>query len=251
MIRILVTNDDGVYSPGLVALVGELKKLGKVTAVVPHQERSSVSHSLTLHAPLRINRFSDNIFITTGTPSDCVLIGLFDVLKKYKPDIVVSGINIGPNLGDDITYSGTVAASIEATMRGVASFAVSVASFSKCRYDVAAKFSYKLSKYILENGLPGNTFLNVNVPNVPPSKIRGVKITRLGKRIYKDTLVKRHDPRGGVYYWIGGAEPASDIRDGTDTASILKKYISVTPVHLDLTNYKLIEELHSWNIRFP
>ena len=251
MIRILVTNDDGVYSPGLETLMGELKKLGKVTAVVPHQERSSVGHSITLHSPLRINRFKDNVFITTGTPSDCILIGLFDVFKEHRPDIIVSGINIGPNLGDDITYSGTVAASIEATMRGVPSFAVSVASFSQCRYDVAAKFSHKLSKYILENGLPENTFLNVNVPNVPPSKVRGVKITKLGKRIYKDKLIKRRDPRGGVYYWIGGGEPASDRRDGTDTSAILKNSISVTPVHLDLTNYRSIEELRNWNIQFP
>lgn len=251
MTRILVTNDDGVYSPGLEVLMKELAKIGEVTSVVPHQERSSVSHSLTLHSPLRINKVRKNIFTSTGTPSDCVLIGLFDIMKKNKPDIVVSGINMGPNLGDDVTYSGTVAASIEAILRGFPSFAVSVASFSRCRFDVAAKFSRRLAEYVLERKLPSNTFLNVNVPSVAAGKIRGVEITRLGRRIYKDTLVRRKDPRGGVYYWIGGKEPASDMKEGTDSAAVMKNKISVTPVHLDLTNYGLMSELENWNIEFP
>lgn len=250
MPKILITNDDGIHSPGLEALRNHLKKLGDVTVVVPERDMSTASHSLTLHHPLRIFQIKKEVFITNGTPSDCINIGILGILKE-KPDIVVSGINRGPNLGDDMTYSGTVAASIEATLRGILSFAISVASFKNCRFDSAAKFAFILAQYVLKNRLPDHTFLNVNVPNVSVRSIRGVEITRQGKRIYKEKIVKRIDPRGHTYYWLGGDEPSAEIEKGTDFAAIAKNKISVTPVHLDLTCYKMIDKLRRWHIKFP
>ena len=250
MPKILVTNDDGIHSAGLEVLRKCLKKLGEVTVVVPKREMSTASHSLTLHHPLRISQIKSGVFITSGTPSDCINIGILGILKR-KPDLVVSGINRGPNLGDDITYSGTVAASIESTLRGIPSFAVSVASFNNCRFNVAAKFAFILARYILKNRLPPRIFLNVNVPNVSMKKIRGVEITRQSKRVYKEKLVKRTDPRGHTYYWLGGDEPSAEIEEGTDFAAIVKNKISITPAQLDLTDYKMIDKLRNWHIKFP
>jgi 5'-nucleotidase len=249
MLKILITNDDGVHSPGLEILRKHLKKLGDVTVVVPERDMSTVSHSLTLHHPLRVSRVKKGVFITNGTPSDCVNIGILEILRG-KPDIVVSGINKGPNLGDDITYSGTVAASIEATLRGILSFAISVASFKNCKFDPASKFAFILAQYVLKNGLPDHTLLNVNVPNVSTRSIRGVEITRQGKSIYKERLVRRVDPRGNTYYWLGGDEPSSEVEKGTDFAAIAKNKISVTPVCLDLTDYKMIDKLQGWRIKY-
>jgi len=248
--RILLTNDDGIHSPGLEVLKKELSELGRVTVIVPANDRSTVSHSITLRHPLRITRIKEDVFTTTGTPSDCVIIAIFDIFRR-KPDLVVSGINKGPNLGDDITYSGTVAASIEATLRGVASFAISVASFKNCRYDVAGRFGRKLAEYIFEKGLPQDTFLNVNIPNVPLQKIKGVRITHLGRRIYRDKLIRRKDPHGEIYYWLGGEKPTDELEPGTDCSAVRCKYISVTPVHLDLTNYRALDILRKWRIKFP
>jgi len=250
MKKILVTNDDGVHAPGLEALIQGLSGLGEIIAVVPNQERSSASHSLTLHHPLRVTRVRKDIYVTTGTPSDCVIIGMMEILKE-KVDLVVSGINNGPNLGDDVTYSGTVAAGIEATLRGVLSFAVSVASFRACRYDAAAGFAGRLAGYVLKKGLPEGTFLNVNVPNIRPAAIKGVQITRMGKRIYRDEMVRRRDPRGGTYYWIGGKEPSAEKGSGTDCAAVARGWISVTPLQLDLTDYKSIKGLRNWRIKYP
>ncbi|OIN95618.1 5'/3'-nucleotidase SurE [Candidatus Desantisbacteria bacterium CG1_02_38_46] len=250
MAKILVTNDDGVHSPGLEVLRKHLKKLGDVIVVVPEREMSTASHSLTLRSPLRVSRIKKGIFITSGTPSDCINIGTLGILKE-KPVLVVSGINRGPNLGDDITYSGTVAASIESTLRGIPSFAISVASFKNCRFNLAAKFAFILARYILKNGLPSHTFLNVNVPNVSIRSIQGVEITHQGKRIYKENLVKRTDPRGRTYYWLGGDEPTGEIEEGTDFAAVARKKISITPVQLDLTDYKMIDKLRNWHIKFP
>lgn len=250
MPKILITNDDGIHSPGLEILRKHLKKLGDVIAVAPEREMSTASHALTLHHPLRISQIKKKVFITNGTPSDCINIAILGILKE-KPDLVVSGINRGPNLGDDVTYSGTVAASMEATLRGIPSFAISVASFKNCRFNVAAKFAFILARYILKNGLPAHTFLNVNVPNVNLKNIRGVGITRQGKRIYKEELIKRTDPRGHTYYWLGGIEPSSEIEAGTDFAAIARNKISVTPSQLDLTDYKMIGKLRKWHIKFP
>ena len=250
MAKILITNDDGIHSPSLEVLRKNLEKLGDVIIVVPEREMSAASHSLTLRRPLRVSQIKKGIFITDGTPSDCINIGMLGILKG-KPDLVVSGINMGPNLGDDITYSGTVAASIEATLRSVPSFAISAASCKNCKFNVAAKFAFVLAQYILKNGLPSRTFLNVNVPNVSIKRIKGIEITRQGKRIYKEKLVKRTDPKGREYYWLGGEEPSSEIEERTDFAAIARNKISITPVHLDLTNYKMIDKLRNWHIKFP
>lgn len=248
--KILITNDDGIYSPSLEILRKYLRKLGDVIVIVPDRERSTVSHALTLHNPLRVSKVKRGVFITNGTPSDCINIGILEILKR-KPDLVVSGINSGPNLGDDITYSGTVAASIESAIRGIPSFAISVASFKNCKFNTAAKFAFVLAKYLFKNRLPYKTFLNVNVPNVDIKNINGVEITRQGNRIYKEKLIKRTDPRGRTYYWIGGDEPSAKLEEGTDFTAIAQNKISVTPVQLDLTDYKLIDKLRKWRIKLP
>jgi len=248
MKKILLTNDDGVHSPCLEDLRKSLSRLGEVTVVVPEKEMSTVSHSLTLNHPLRVQKIRKNVYITNGTPSDCINIAVLEIFKT-KPDIVVSGINMGPNIGDDVTYSGTVAASIEATLRGMTSFAISLAAFKDYKFDAALEFSYIMASEILKRGLPKRMFLNVNVPNIPLKEIKGVEITHQAKRVYKETLVKRIDPRGNAYFWLGGDAPSADFEKGSDYSAVLKNKISIMPVQLDLTDYKMINKLKSWDIR--
>lgn len=251
---VLVTNDDGISSQGIRALARMLDSLGEVYVVAPETEQSAVAHALTLHRPLRFERVRRNTYFINGTPTDCVIIAVNKLLPR-RPDIIVSGINNGGNLGDDITYSGTVAAAIEGTLLGIPSIAISLVrepSDSNYRgsptgFRRAADFARKLVQAVLERGLPEDTFLNVNVPTV--SRIRGVRFTRQGKKIYENSIQELSDPRGRKYYWIGGGIPLLGAEENTDLEAVQQGFISVTPIHLDMTNYRALKRLReSWKI---
>ncbi len=239
---ILVTNDDGVYSPGIQILAKRLRDLDEVVIVAPDRERSAAGHSMTLHRPLLIEEIRESVFSVNGTPTDCVNIGVKGMLKE-TPRLVVSGINKGPNLGDDVTYSGTVAGAIEARLLGIPSFAISLAARESFLFADAAEVAFRTAAKIFEMGLAEGTLLNVNVPNLPLSDIAGTMITRLGKRIYHQMAVERVDPRGKRYYWIGGGEPDWERSEGTDFDAIDRKMVSITPLHLDLTDYSSFDRL--------
>ncbi len=241
-----MSNDDGVRSEGLAALVQALSGLGTVYVVAPDRERSAASHSLTLSHPLRVERMGPRTFAVDGTPTDCVNLAVNGILRGKKVSFLAAGINRGSNMGDDITYSGTVSAAMEGTILGIPSIAVSLASKNDFRYDVAAAFAARVARKILRLGLPPDTLLNINVPNAPPGEVRGVKVTRQGKRIYGDAIVEKRDPRGRKYYWIGGDAQRSEEIPGSDLKAVEENYISVTPVHLDLTNYASLSALRRW-----
>lgn len=246
---ILVTNDDGIHAPGLVCLAEELSCVGRVGVAAPDRERSATSHSLTLHSPLRAEEINPQWFAIDGTPTDCVNLGVHGLFRE-RPALVVSGINRGANMGDDITYSGTVAAAMEATLMGVPAFAVSLALSAGAipDYRPAARFAARLARCIHERGLPTDTFFNVNVPAVEEQKIQGVRLTRQGKRIYGDLVIENTDPRGRKYYWIGAGEPDFKDLDGTDFHAVHRGHISLTPLHLDLTNYRSFDDLSGWPV---
>jgi 5'-nucleotidase len=241
---ILVTNDDGVYSPGIQVLAKRLKELDETVIVAPDRERSAAGHSMTLHRPLLIEQLKDGVFSVNGTPTDCVNIAVKGLLKEV-PRLVVSGVNKGPNMGDDVTYSGTVAGAIEARILGVPSFAVSLAAREDFRFAGAAEVALQIAKMILEKGESEGTLLNVNVPNLPLDELAGTMVTRLGKRIYHQMTVERVDPRGKKYYWIGGGEPEWERSEGTDFDAIDRRMVSITPLHLDLTDYAAFERMQS------
>lgn len=241
---ILVTNDDGIHSPGITSLAASMTGIGEVVVVAPDRERSAAGHSLTLHAPLRADEIRPGWFAVDGTPTDCVNLGIHGLLPR-KPDLVVSGINRGGNLGDDVTYSGTVAAAMEATLMGVQAFAVSLVSgpFAETDFTYGAAFSTRLATALLQRPLPGDTFLNVNLPH---GRAEGVTLTHQGRRRYEDLVVEKVDPRGRKYYWIGGGDLGFVDAPGTDAAAIEEGLVSVTPLHLDLTNYKSLQHLADW-----
>ena len=249
MPTILVTNDDGVSSPGIKILAKTLKSVGEVYVVAPETEQSAVAHALTLHRPLKSEKTGKNSFYINGTPTDCVIIGVNKLLPS-KPDIIVSGINNGGNLGDNITYSGTVAAAIEGTLLGIPSIAISLATEYEnnhgprkltAGFNRAAECAKDIVLKVFKSGLPKDTLLNINVPNVPD--IRGTKITKQGKLVYDNGIQVISDPRGKECFWIGGGEPQWKKGGNTDLNAIHNHYISVTPVHLDLTNYKVMKYL--------
>jgi 5'-nucleotidase len=250
-LRILVSNDDGVHSEGLLALVEELRTIGHVTVVAPDRERSAVGHSLTFFHPLRVNKLREDegcvVYASDGTPTDCVLLGIYGLMES-RPDLVVSGINRGSNLGDDITYSGTVSAAMEGMIHGVPSFAVSMASFENLHWNTAAVVARRIALAVLANGLPPKTLLNVNVPNVPLEELGGIEATEQGHTIYDQRLIKRTDPRGSDYYWITGAIPRGEPMDGTDFAAIFNNRVSITPIQINLTNRPFMRELRGWDL---
>jgi 5'-nucleotidase len=241
---ILVTNDDGVYSPGIQVLAKRLREIDKVVIVAPDRERSAAGHSMTLHRPLLIEEVKESMYSVNGTPTDCVNIAVKGLLKEV-PKLVVSGINKGPNLGDDVTYSGTVAGAIEGILLGIPSFAISLAAREDFRFAEAAEVAFHTATRIVRDGLPAGTLLNINVPNVPVDKIEGTLITRLGKRIYHQMTVERVDPRGKKYYWIGGGEPDWEREEGTDLDAVDRKFVSITPLNLDMTDYSSFDGLRS------
>ncbi|MDH3359302.1 MAG: 5'/3'-nucleotidase SurE [Desulfobulbaceae bacterium] len=233
---ILVTNDDGVNAPGLVALQKAMQTLGRVVVVAPLRDNSAVSHSLTMDRPLRVLEMAEDVYAIDGTPTDCVTIAVEKILTE-KPALVASGINPGANLGDDISYSGTVSAAIEATMLGISALAVSLAGSDVYRYEMAADFAGRVGRSILEKGLPRDTLLNVNVPEGKAADIKGIRFTRQGRRVYEGAIKETSDPWGRKHYWIGGGTPLWDEGDDTDAKVLLEGYVSITPLHLDLTNH--------------
>jgi len=246
--RILVTNDDGIHAPGINALAEAMRALGEVAVVAPDRERSAVGHALTLHHPLRAREIGPNIYAVDGTPTDCVNMGIHSLLPE-RPDIVVSGINRGANMGDDVTYSGTVSAAMEATLMGIPAFAVSLATLEEeGNYEAAANWAVKIASEIYQRRLPPDTFLNVNVPDLPLEAILPPLVTSQGKRNYEGMIVDKIDPRGRKYYWIGnGTMQFLDI-EGTDYHAVKRGHISITPLHLDLTNYASFNDLRTWRI---
>jgi 5'-nucleotidase len=246
--RIMVTNDDGIAAPGIKALAEALTLLGEVTVVAPDRERSAAGHSLTLHSPLRVFELRQGWYAVDGTPTDCVNMGIHSLLP-FRPDLVVSGINHGGNMGDDITYSGTVAAAMEANLMGIPALAVSLATFAPTShfYD-AAQATLPIIREFIRNPLPEDTFLNINVPDRPLAEICPPLITRQGKRSFVGKIVDKIDPRGRKYYWIGSEEPSFMDEDGTDFNAVGAGHVSVTPLHLDLTNYRALETLSRWNL---
>jgi len=243
--RILVANDDGHASDGLRRLVEALDGLGEVWVCAPESEQSAASHAISLYRPLRIREMRPRWFAVDGTPTDCSWIGINHILKGHRPALLVSGINHGPNLADDVTYSGTVAAAMEASILGVPAIAISLAARGNFDFSAAARFARSLVAAALAQTLPPNMLLNVNVPGgVVPD---GYVVTRLGKHSYGSDIVEKTDPRGRKYYWIGGNEYQHEDIPGSDCNVVLReKRISVTPLHLDLTHHKMRGEVTAW-----
>jgi 5'-nucleotidase len=246
-VLILVTNDDGVYSPGLRALAEAMATLGEAVIVAPDRNRSAVGHALTLEHPLRAQEIEPGIFAVDGTPTDCVNLGIHGLIMQ-RPDLVVSGINSGSNMGDDITYSGTVSAALEASLMGIPSIAVSLDAsiFSESDLLVATRFVVSLAGQVMKKGLPPDTFLNVNIPS---GSCRGVKVTRQGKRRYGKAVIVNEDPRGRKYYWIGGSSVGFEDIPGTDCSALSRGYISITPLYTNLTSDSCCESLKSWSFQ--
>ncbi len=258
MKKILITNDDGYESEGLLALAQALKPLGKVTVVAPTMEKSACGHSLTLTKPLHFVELEKDFYkLDDGTPSDCIFLSLTKLFPKdYRPDIVISGINIGSNMGEDITYSGTASAAMEAVLQGIPGIAISQVyknhgqSIKELGYGLAQKSIVTLVQKILDGDfpLPSRKFLNINIPPVPSSECKGFKITRAGNRLYGHNAEVHHNPRGKEYYWIGLPELGWMETKGhvTDFEAINDGYVSITPVHLDMTSYDDIQTLENW-----
>ena len=245
--RILLTNDDGIGSPALAELRRVLTPFGRVITIAPDRNQSATSHSLTLHRPLRIQETGEDTYSVDGTPTDCVLIAWHGLLE-HKPDLVVSGINHGPNMGEDVFYSGTVAAAIEGAMQGVPAIAASLVTRETADFVEPARFIRDLASEVMRRGSSGKQVLNVNLPHRPWSEVRGVRFTKLGTRVYTDTLIEKTDPRGRAYYWIGGREPVWQADEGTDFQAVSEGYISVTPLALDLTDYRAVVDMERWNL---
>lgn len=245
---ILACNDDGIQSSGLASLVEALRSVDEVVVVAPDRERSAVSHALTLERPLRADEVQPGWISVNGTPTDCINLALNGLLAQ-RPWLIVSGINRGPNLGDDITYSGTVSAAMEAVLLGVPAVAFSQVGKVAFRYEAASRFAATLVASLKKSGLPPDTLLNVNVPDLPAPA--GFAITRQGKRRYGDAIVEKDDPRGRKYYWIGGTELDFEDEPGTDFTAIRDGLVSVTPLHLDLTNYEAMRTLATLRLDWP
>ena len=240
MAIVLVTNDDGVHAAGLAALARALDDLADVYVLAPEREQSACGHSLTLHRPLRVEPVRERWFAVNGTPSDCVNLGVLGFLPE-RPVLIVSGINHGTNLGDDVTYSGTVSAAMEGILLGVPSVAVSLVPGGD--FAEAGRAARLVAARVLVEGLPPKTLLNVNVPADLP---RGIRVTRLGHRVYSGKIVEQIDPRGRTHYWIGGGEPAWELLESSDMAAVNQGFVSVTPLHLDLTSHRALAEMRDW-----
>jgi 5'-nucleotidase len=238
---LLVTNDDGIHAAGLAALAQALDDLGDVHVLAPEREQSACGHALTLHRPLRVQPMRERWYAVNGTPSDCVNLGVLGFLPE-RPVLIASGINHGTNLGDDVTYSGTVSAAMEGLLLGVPSIAISLVPGGD--FAEAGRAARLVATRVLAEGLSPKTLLNVNVPAERP---RGVRVTRLGHRVYQGQVVEQMDPRGRTHYWIGGGEPSWELLEGSDMEAINEGLVSVTPVHLDLTSHRALAEMRDWS----
>jgi 5'-nucleotidase len=245
--RVLVSNDDGVDAVGIRVLAERLGAVGQVTVVAPDRDRSGASNSLTLDSPIRASRMDNGYFRVAGTPTDCVHLALSGLLDD-DPDIVVSGINNSSNLGDDVIYSGTVSAAMEGRFLGLPAIAVSLVSVDHkgVHYESAAQAVLMLMRRLLVDPLPADTILNVNVPDRPWTDIRGFEVTRLGRRHRAEPCIEQVDPRGRQVWWIGPAGDVDDAGPGTDFNAVQRGFVSVTPIHVDLTRYQALEKVSSW-----
>lgn len=244
--RVLLTNDDGINAAGLFALYQRLRKHYTVTVCAPEAERSAIGHAITLSRPLRVKKLFKNEkffgYAVDGTPADCVKIAVRCIMK-HKPHLVISGINHGPNLGSDVMYSGTVSAATEGTILGIPSMAFSLATYARHDFRYAAEFAAVMLKHVAKNGLPDGILLNVNVPGVPRNKIRGVRVTKQGRSFYHEEFVQRVDPRGRTYYWLTGKVRWQKKPPDSDIKAVEDRFVSVTPLHFDLTGYDFLPEL--------
>ncbi len=247
--QILVTNDDGIYAPGIYALYTAMSELGDAYVVAPDSEQSAVGHAITISDPLRVKEFEKNGsffgWAVNGTPADCVKLAIKAILD-IRPDLVVSGINKGSNTATNVIYSGTVSAATEGTIMGIPSIAFSLTTFQKINLSPASEIAKFIARLVLRHGLPKDTLLNVNIPPLPRDEIRGIKLTRQGKARYEETFEKRVDPMNRVYYWLGGSKVVMDTEEDIDDIAIMNGYVSVTPLHFDLTDYRGLEVLKQW-----
>lgn len=243
--RILISNDDGVMAPGILALTHELALIAEIEVIAPDRNRSGASNSLTLSRPIQVKRLDNGHHSVEGTPTDCVhlaLTGYFDT----EFDMVVSGINNGANLGDDILYSGTVAAAMEGRFLGLPAIAVSMVGSDIKHYDTAAAITRQLVVKLQSHSLPSQTILNVNIPDLPLHEIKGMEVTRLGSRHRAEPVIKDADPRGRPIYWVGPPGPEADAGPGTDFYAVNQSRVSITPLHLDMTHYKIFDQVATW-----
>ncbi|MFH1873620.1 MAG: 5'/3'-nucleotidase SurE [Pseudomonadota bacterium] len=244
---ILVSNDDGYDSEGIQVLAQALRKIGRVVVVAPDRERSAASHALTLHTPLRLKNIGTDIYAVSGTPTDCINLGINGILKEM-PNLIVSGINHGANLGDDVHYSGTVSAALEGGIMGVPAIAISLVGRKNLFFEAAAKYAVKLSKILIKQPLPKGIILNVNVPNLPMSQIKGYEFTIQGKRHYGNIIVEKTDPGGRKYFWIAGGEADFENIPNSDCNAIGADKISITPLRVDATDENSLKTLRKWKL---
>lgn len=243
--RILISNDDGYQAPGIRCLAEHLRPAGEITVVAPDRNRSGASNSLTLDNPIRATHMPDGFISVDGTPTDCVHLAITGLLND-EPDIVVSGINAGANLGDDVLYSGTVAAAMEGRFLGLPAIALSMVAFQPRHYDTAGRVAVMLVERLQQERLPANTILNVNVPDVPWDEIAGIRVTRLGHRHKSEPVIPMEDPRGRMIYWVGPAGSEQDAGKGTDFHAVNNNYVSITPIQVDLTRHDALDTVRDW-----
>ena len=247
--KILISNDDGIDAPGIYALVNEIKKIGEVLVFAPDKQQSAVGHAITMNYPLRATKSYKNGKLfgygIDGTPADAVKLAVNSLLKE-KPDLLISGINHGANTAISIIYSGTVSAATEGTVLGIPSFAISLTTYAKPDFRYAAKLARKLAMTVLKKGLPDGVLLNVNVPAVPEKEIRGIKVTRQSKARWDDWFEARKDPSNKEYFWLTGRLVVGEKAEDTDQVAVENKYVSITPIHYDLTNYDMLEKMKKW-----
>ena len=243
--RILLSNDDGYFAPGLVHLAQALMPLAEVSVVAPERDRSGASNSLTLTQPLHVQKADNGFYYVDGTPTDCVHLAITGLLEQ-EPDIVIAGINHGANLGDDVIYSGTVAAAMEGRFLGLPAIAVSLARRNGTHFETAAHVVLRLLEKLKRETLPADTILNVNVPDIPIERLAGFEATRLGHRHKAEPVVRTSDPHGNPVYWVGAPGPEADAGPGTDFYALRNGFVSITPLHVDLTRYTALEQVSAW-----
>jgi len=250
-LSILISNDDGIDAPGIDRLVREMRRVGDVTVVAPHQQQSAVGHAITMNRPLRVREYTKNGaffgYAVEGTPADCVKLAVRALLKR-KPDLLISGVNHGSNTAISVIYSGTVSAATEGTILGIPSIAVSLTTYKPADFTYAARFARRLARQVIRHGLPLGTLLNVNVPPLPEARIKGIRITRQGKAIWNDTFDVRRDPANKEYFWLTGGLENVDKDLAFDEAAVRAGYVSVTPIQYDLTNEEMVDSMQSWNL---
>ena len=250
-ISVLISNDDGIHAPGILALVQEIKKIADVVVVAPDKQQSAVGHAITMNSPLRVQKVEKNgVFFgyaVSGTPADAVKLAVRSLLP-HPPDLVISGVNHGSNTAISVIYSGTVSAATEGTILGIPSFAISLTTYAEADFSYASEFARKLAIKIIEKGLPKGTLLNVNVPAAPSADIKGIVVTKQGKSIWNDEFESRRDPKDREYFWLKGDLLELDHDEDVDQRAILNNKVSITPIHYDLTDYAMLETMKKWDV---